>query len=303
MRLIFAGTPANAAQALEIVAANHEVALVITRPDAPTGRKRLLTPSPVAVVASNLDLPVLKTARIGPQELELIGKSSAELALVVAYGAMIPAAALNLLPWWNLHFSMLPMWRGATPLQHSILHGGVGAGVTLFKLDTGLDTGLIVAQKPIQLGVNESTAEALPRFTAIGMELFQNAVAQEEVSLEPQVGPTSYAPKLVREEARLDLVRTAQQLHQAVLAFNPEPMAWLECDGSPLRIIESRSLGDTDWVGAGYAPGRITKSGDKVLLEAGSGTQLELIKVQPAGKNVMLAGDWYRGQSSEVFLG
>ena len=301
MKIIFAGTPANAALGLEAVAKDHDVVLVITREDAEVGRKRILTPSAVAQKASELALPVLKASKLGANEIRVIEASGAELALVIAYGAMVPEAALKLLPWWNLHFSLLPMWRGATPLQHSILQGTT-AGITLFELDQGLDTGEVVAAREIALGDNESTADALPRFTAIGIDLFNTAV-HAKPALMPQVGVPSYAPKLQRTDAKLDLTQKADQVHRAILAFNPEPMAWCDFEGNPIRILESRSLGNTDWNPGNHQPGRVSPSGDKVLLECGEGTQLEIRKIQPAGKNVMAAGDWYRGVNKEVFFG
>ncbi len=301
MRIIFAGTPDNAALGLELVAQHHEVALVITRPDAGIGRKRILTPSPVAQKAAELGLPILKVKRICEAELEQIRNANADLALVIAFGSLIPQNALDALPWWNIHFSLLPLWRGASPLQQSILSGGVGSGVSLFQLDAGMDTGPILAQLPVELGQNETTAEALPRFTAVGVELF-NRVALEPIQARVQVGEPSHAPKLDRGSARLNLSQNAIELHRAIMAFNPEPMAWCELNGVALRLLESRSMGSRSWVQENLHPGRVTKSGDRILLECGSGSQLELIRVQPAGKQPMSAADWFRGLGGEVEL-
>lgn len=301
MRIIFAGTPENAAMGLELVAQQHEVALVITRPDAEIGRKRLLTPSPVAQKAVELGLPLLKTNRIGNTELKIIESQNADLALVIAFGSLVPQPALDALRWWNIHFSLLPMWRGASPLQQSILAGGVGSGVSLFELDAGMDTGPILAQLPLQPGENETTGDALKRFTAAGIDLFLEACRDMPI-LQPQVGEATYAPKLDRSSARLDLSLNAISVHRAVMAFNPEPMAWCELNGNPIRIIESRSMGTSSWVQVDNRPGKVSKSADRVLLECGDGTQLELVQVQPAGKQVMSAADWYRGMGEEVVL-
>jgi methionyl-tRNA formyltransferase len=301
MRIIFAGTPENAALGLELVSQHHEVSLVITREDAEVGRKRLLTPSPVAQKASELGLPLLKANRVGSAELELVKAANAEIALVIAFGSLIPQSALDALPWWNIHFSLLPLWRGASPLQQSILAGGVGAGVSLFQLDAGMDTGPILAQMPIQPLENETTGEALHRFTEVGIDLFLDA-AIEVPDAKPQVGDATYAPKLDRQSARLDLGLHALEVHRAVMAFNPEPMAWCELNGSPVRILESRSMGKSSWVQDAQKPGRVTKSAERILLECGEGTQLELVRVQPSGKQVMLAADWYRGLGGEVVL-
>ncbi len=299
MRIIFAGTPENAALGLELIAQHHDIALVITRPDAEIGRKRILTPSPVAQKAVELGLPVLKAKRIAEAELEQIRNSHAEIALVIAFGSLIPQNALDVLPWWNIHFSLLPLWRGASPLQQSILSGGVGAGVSLFQLDAGMDTGPILAQLPIELGQNETTAAALPRFTAVGVELF-NRVALEPIQACVQVGEPSHAPKLDRGSARLNLHHNAIEVHRAVMAFNPEPMAWCELNGVAIRLLDSRSMGASSWVSDNLQPGRVTKSGERVLLECGAGSQLELTRVQPAGKQPMAATDWFRGLGGEV---
>ncbi|MDH4397368.1 MAG: methionyl-tRNA formyltransferase [Actinomycetota bacterium] len=301
MRIIFAGTPENAALGLDLVSKHHEVALVITREDAEVGRKRLLTPSPVAQKASELGLPLLKANRVGGAELELVSAADAEIALVIAFGSLIPQSALDALPWWNIHFSLLPLWRGASPLQQSILSGGVGAGVSLFELDAGMDTGPILAQTPIQPLENETTGEALTRFTVAGIDLFLDAAEKFPVA-KPQVGDATYAPKLDRQSARLGLGLNALEVHRVVMAFNPEPMAWCELNGSPVRILESRSMGKSSWVQDAQKPGRVTKSAERILLECGEGTQLELVRVQPAGKQVMPAADWYRGLGGEVVL-
>ena len=301
MKLIFAGTPENAALGLELISASHEVVLVITREDAEVGRKRILTPSPVAAKAAELGLPVLKANRIREQELSAIKASGADLALVIAYGSLIPEAGLKALPWWNIHFSLLPLWRGASPLQQSILSGGVGAGVTLFELDDGMDKGPIIAQQAIQLAENETTGDALSRFTKVGIELFTQHFGKETTPL-AQVGDATHAPKISRAMAKLDLSQNALNVHQAVMAFNPEPMAWCELEGNPIRILESKSLGSAKWLTETQSIGRVSKSGEKILLECADGSQLELIKVQPSGKQVMSAADWFRGLGKEVHL-
>lgn len=301
MKLIFAGTPENAALGLELISASHEVALVITREDAEVGRKRVLTPSPVATKATELGLPVLKANRIREQELAIIEAVEADLALVIAYGSLIPEAGLKALTWWNIHFSLLPLWRGASPLQQSILSGGVGAGVTLFELDSGMDTGPILAQQAIQLAENETTGEALPRFTRVGIELFTQHFGKEPTPL-AQVGEATIAPKITRAMAKLDLSQNALHVHQAVMAFNPEPMAWCELEGNPLRILETKSMGSAMWVTENLSIGRLTKSGQRILLECADGSQLEITKVQPSGKQVMSAADWFRGLGREVRL-
>ena len=185
-------------------------------------------------------------------------------------------------------------------MQQSILSGGIGAGVTLFELDAGMDTGPIIASQEISLGENETTAAALERFTVAGVNLFQQH-AGNPTAPTPQTGEATFAPKLNRSTARLNLSDNALILHRAVMAFNPEPMAWCELDGNPIRILETRSLGSSSWT-ENPSKGRVFKSAEKILLECQDGSRLELVTVQPAGKQAMAASDWFRGLGVEVHL-
>ncbi|MCF8528438.1 MAG: methionyl-tRNA formyltransferase [Aquiluna sp.] len=304
MKLIFAGTPTNAAQALRQLAASREVSLVITREDAAVGRSKTLQESAVAKAARELGLRVLKANRITSEHLSMISEAGAELAVVVAYGALIPKTALDILPWWNLHFSLLPKWRGATPLQHSIMHQGEGAGVTVFELDSGLDTGGIIAQQEVTLLENETTALALPRFTNIGMNLLLEALINHPSPV-AQNGDPTFAPKIMRSDAQLDFTSTSNQIAAKIQALNPEPMAWCELSGQPLRIVEAVSLGNTNWGELGNKtrhPGEVWLEHKQVRVACANGTVLELRIVQPAGKKQMSAADWYRGLNGEVIL-
>lgn len=304
MKLIFAGTPANAALSLELLAASHEIVLVITREDAPVGRKRELTPSAVAAKASELGLPTLKRNKLTQSDVVTISAAGAERGIVVAYGAIIPQTVLDVLPWWNLHFSLLPSWRGATPLQHSMLSGGQGAGITLFELEAGLDTGPIIATEAREIDFSKSCGELLGEFTKSGSRLMLDALSSPPKPIH-QVGEVTLAPKIGREQARLDLHQSADQLAWKVMALNPEPMAWVELDGDPVRVLRAVSLGATDWDAIDEleaAVGRVRLSGGKVVLHCGDGTRLELKEVQPAGKKAMSAADWFRGLNKEIRL-
>ncbi|MEL0237406.1 MAG: methionyl-tRNA formyltransferase, partial [Aquiluna sp.] len=166
MKIAFAGTPEVAARVLKGLALKHEVVAVITRPDAPLGRRRVMTPSPVAELGLNLEIPVIKTTRVDDRIAQELADSGAELVVVVAYGSLIPKAALDVLPWWNLHFSQLPLWRGAAPVQHSIISGS-GQGVSVFELDEGMDTGAVLASVAVELGEDCSTGEAMERLSEV----------------------------------------------------------------------------------------------------------------------------------------
>lgn len=300
MRLIFAGTPQIAGDALSQIAQHHEIALVITRPDAPSGRKQVMTPSAVADRATALGLQVLKTNKIHDAELTLINKANAEVAVVVAFGSLVPRPALELLPWWNLHFSMLPKWRGATPLQHSMMTGE-GVGISLFELEVGLDTGPIIAQQPMSFLHGETAGEALSRFTQLGTQLIIDSLAEKPITV-PQSGQPSTAPKIPRFQARLDFAQPADQLAAKINALNPEPMAWAELLGNPIRLLRADSLRDENNVeeASEHNPGEVWLGLQGVMVGCAEGGQLALLEVQPAGKKAMDARDWFRGLTGQV---
>ena len=300
MRLVFAGTPAIAASSLRRLSQHHEVVLVLTRPDSPVGRKQVVTPSPVAQVASELGIPLLKANKLGAAEVEKLSKTSAELGIVVAYGALVPQSALDLFPWWNLHFSLLPQWRGATPLQHSMMADS-GIGISIFELEVGLDTGPLVVSHEAGVGTTETAGEALERFTKLGTELMLDALTARP-SPTKQSGEVSFAPKISRAMARLDFTSAADLLARKINALNPEPAAWAELDGNPVKLLRAKPLGSVNWnaVAKALEPGEVFSDGNRVLVGAGNGTQFELLELQPAGKKPMAAGDWYRGLSKAV---
>ena len=301
MRLIFAGTPAIVAQALEDLNPFHEVVLVITREDSLVGRKKLLTASPVALTANELGIPVLKTSKVS-EVLERVAEVKADLAIVVAYGAMIPKAALETLPWWNIHYSLLPAWRGATPLQHSMIFNQ-GIGISIFELEQSLDTGAIVSSKPMEFLPHETASEALVRFTGEASELLIETL-REMPDAKSQQGEFSLAPKISRSDARVDFSIAADQLARRINALNPEPTAWAELEGNPVKLLRAKSLGGVDWqsIDANGKPGSLWVDENRVLLGFGNGTRLELIELQPSGKKPMSAIDFMRGQAKTVKL-
>ena len=294
MKLIFAGTPQVASDALERIADKHEVILVLTRPDAPIGRKRITTPSPVASKAEQLGLSVHRTNKIDEETLKLIRESDAEKAVVVAYGAMIPEDALSIIPWWNLHFSVLPEWRGATPLQHSMIHD-TGIGVTVFELDSGLDTGPLISQQRLSFLENETAGEALLRFTEEGSNLLMDALEKNPRST-IQEGTASLAPKITRLDAKVDFETNAADLTRFIRAANPEPMAWANQNGEPVRILFASATTSASESLKLREVGEIYKSDDnEIIVQCGNGTLLKLQLVQPAGRRETEAQDWWNG--------
>ena len=283
-----------ASDALERIADKHEVILVLTRPDAPIGRKRITTPSPVASKAEQLGLSVHKTNKIDEETLKLIRESDAEKAVVVAYGAMIPEDALSIIQWWNLHFSVLPEWRGATPLQHSMIHD-TGIGITVFELDSGLDTGPLISQQRLSFLENETAGEALLRFTEEGSNLLMDAL---EKNPRPtiQEGTASLAPKITRLDAKVDFETNAADLTRFIRAANPEPMAWANQNGEPVRILFASATTSASESLKLREVGEIYKSDDnEIIVQCGNGTLLKLQLVQPAGRRETEAQDWWNG--------
>ena len=294
MRLIFAGTPEVASRALELIADKHEVTLVLTRPNAPIGRNRITTPSPVAAKAEQLGLNVHKTNKIDEEALNAIRQSNADKAVIVAYGAMIPKAALSALPWWNLHFSLLPEWRGATLLQHSMKHD-TGIGISVFELDSGLDTGPLISQLPLSFLENETAGEALIRFAENGSNLLIRAL---EENPEPMIqkGSSSLAPKITRLDAKINFEENAADLIRFIRAANPEPMAWAIQNGEPIRIIFASATTSSLDSGKLRGVGEIYKSDDnEIMVQCGDKSSLRLELVQPAGKRETAAQDWWNG--------
>ena len=294
MRLIFAGTPEVASRALELIADKHEVTLVLTRPDAPIGRKRITTPSPVASKAEQLGLNVHKTNKIDEEALNAIRQSNADKAVIVAYGAMIPQAALSALPWWNLHFSVLPEWRGATPLQHSMMHD-TGIGISVFEIDSGLDTGPLISQQPLSFLENETAGEALIRFTEEGSNLLIRSLEENPQPM-IQEGSSSLAPKITRLDAKINFEENAADLIRFIRAANPEPMAWAIQNGEPVRILFASATTSSLDSGKLRGVGEIYKSDDnEIVVQCGDKSSLRLELVQPAGKRETVATDWWNG--------
>jgi methionyl-tRNA formyltransferase len=297
LKIIFAGTPDVAAQALRRLAKAHEVTLVITAPDSKQGRRGELSESPVAAAASDLGLTVLKTRTVGAAEFEQIVAAKAELAIVVAFGALIREPALSALTWWNLHFSLLPMWRGASPLQQSMLHNS-GVGVTVFEITAGLDTGPIIAQKALETP-SVSFGEALPQFLDAALELTLAAIENRPEPIAQQ-GEASFAPKITRADARVDFNQPAELIARMVRAYNPEPMAWAEFAGSPIRLVSARVGKPVEKAEANTLPGEVYLHEGAVFVRCAD-VWLELLEVQPAGKRVMPAADWQRGAAGGHF--
>lgn len=294
MRIVFAGTPDTAVPSLERLVEHHEVVAVVTRPDAPRGRKRELTPSAVATRADELGIPLIKTSRFTPEvcaELEVL---KADIGVVVAYGALIPEVGLRLprLGWLNLHFSKLPHWRGAAPLQFDIINGATCAHMTVFQLVAELDAGDIYAVRESPLGAHETAGTALRRLSVEGASLLVDVLSSlgdGSATLTPQDGESSYAPKLTAVHSQLLSQAEVTRAYNLFRGVTPEPGAWIESTSGRVKVLECAPAHD-----ARVAPGRLAFSADHVVLGFSNGA-LTLSRVQPAGKSAMSARDWVRG--------
>jgi methionyl-tRNA formyltransferase len=303
LRLVFAGTPDVAVTSLRaLLASRHEVAAVVTRPDAPAGRGRRVEPSPVAGVARAAGLEVLTPAR--PREPAFLGRLreiAPDCCPVTAYGALLPQAALDIPRhgWVNLHFSLLPAWRGAAPVQHAILHGDDITGATTFRLVAEMDAGPVygVATEPIR--PTDTSGDLLGRLAESGSALLVatlDAIEDGTVRAEPQPAEgVSFAPKVNPPDARVDWKLPAHLIDRVVRACTPDPGAWTEYDGGRVKLWPFTRAGTAvPDDAAGLAPGelRIMRAG--VHVGTGSGPVL-LGDIQPPGKRRMPAADWARG--------
>jgi methionyl-tRNA formyltransferase len=298
VRVVFAGTPAVAVPSLDaLLASRHEVVAVLTRPDAPAGRGRSVAASPVAERAQAAGIEVLRPST--PRDrgfLETLRALAPDCCPVVAYGALVPSEALEIPPhgWVNLHFSLLPAWRGAAPVQHAILHGDDVTGATTFRLEEGMDTGPVFGTMTEAVRPTDTSGDLLQRLATAGAALLVatlDAIEDGAVTAEPQPDDgVSMAPKLSPAQARIDWTVPALRVDRQVRACTPAPGAWTELRGErlglgPVRLAEQASLG----------PGQVRVEKARVLVGTGDGRAVELGDVRPAGKRMMPAADWARG--------
>lgn len=300
MRVLFAGTPTVALPSLEALLGSprHEVVGVLTRPDAPAGRGRRLVPSPVRVRAQEAGIPVLTPRSLrDPEALAPIAGLAPDVAAVVAYGALLPRAALDLLPhgWVNLHFSLLPAWRGAAPVQHAVLHGDEVTGATTFRITEGLDEGPVFGMLTETVRPSDTSGDLLERLAVAGAQLLLatvDGIADGNLVAVPQSNDgVSHAPRLSTEDGRVRWDHPAYGVDRRIRACTPAPGAWTQApDGSRLGLGPVTPFPDvTD-----LAPGELRVGRRDVLV--GTGTHaVRLGQVAPAGRRPMPAADWARG--------
>ena len=305
VRIVFAGTPEAAVPSLRALhASNHEIVAVLTRPPAPKGRGRQVEPSPVAAVAEELQLRILAPARLSnPEFVSELGSLRPQCCPVVAYGSLVTPELLRVpeFGWVNLHFSLLPAWRGAAPVQHAILHGDDITGATTFQLDEGLDTGPILGQLTERISQEDTAGDLLGRLSASGAKLLvqtMDAVADGSVRAEPQpIEGISFAPKLSVDDARVNWDVAALNVNRLIRACHPSPGAWTTHNELRLKLLGSTVVTGSDVTDSDVtdlAPGQVRVQKNDVTVGCGiSAVRLET--VQPQGKRPMAAADWVRG--------
>lgn len=299
MRVLFAGTPAVAVPSLNaLVEAGFDVVAVLTRPDAPIGRKRVLTPSPVAARAAELGIEIIHAARINEDTMARISAASPDVAAIVAYGGLVPPAALGIPRhgWINLHFSLLPAWRGAAPVQRAVMAGDDITGAVTFQLEEGLDTGPVFGTLTETVGQEDTAGELLERLSRSGAVLLAqtlSAIEAGKAAAVPQTGEVSLAPKLTLDDGRLDWKHPALAIGRQARGVTPEPGAWTVLEGQRIKLEPVRLRPDVSQL----APGAVSIQDKSVLVGSGSHA-VELTRVQPAGKKMMAAADWARGMAS-----
>lgn len=298
MRVVFAGTPAVALPALEAVSASrHELVAVVSRPDAPVGRSSRPVPSPVAAWALERGVELLRPARPGePEFAARLSDLGPDVCPVVAYGALVPEPVLAIPRhgWVNVHFSLLPAYRGAAPVQRAILAGEEVTGISVFRLVRELDAGPVFVAEASPLGAGETSGDVLARLAERGAELLVDVLNGIEdgtaAAVEQPESGASLAPKLTVGDARIDWTAPATGVANLVRACNPNPMAWTTWQGERLKILTA----EPEPAEEALAPGRLRVERRRVLVGTGEGA-VALGFVQPAGRRAMPAADWGRG--------
>lgn len=293
-RLIFAGSPSVATPYLRALADEHEIVCVVTRNDAPVGRKRIVTPTPVADVADELGLHTVKTNTLKRTVLP-----DSDLGVVVAYGGMVPHDMLQqpTAGWVNVHFSLLPKLRGAAPIQRGMWNGDTETGFTVFSLVEELDAGPVFFQRPIPFDEGETASEALERIsndTAIELVSLVGRVISGDVTPHEQSGAVTFAPKFSREDGRINWSLDASTILKRIRAVTVEPGAFTECESIVLSVVRAGPADDVT-----LSPGELRIVDNRCCVGTAS-TAVELVTVKPAGRAEMSGADWARGLRSSV---
>jgi len=294
------GSPEFALPALKALASSYPVVGVVTQPDRPAGRSQRPTPPPVKVLALDLDLPVIQPRRLSEEAaMAQLRDWEPDLIVVAAFGQILKPEVLGLPTHGclNVHASLLPRWRGAAPIQAAILHGDQVTGVTIMRMDAGIDTGPILSQQAVPIHPEDTAGTLGPKLAEVGAELLLAtlpAYLQGALQPAPQQGEPTYAPVLKKQDGNLDLTKPAEFLARQVRAYNPWPGAFTWWNGQLLKIHRAHAVQPENLAEHLARPGRRTVLADQPAFVTGEGL-LILDEVQPAGKKVMRGADFLRG--------
>jgi len=292
MRIGVAATPEVAIPTLDwLVASEHDLVLVITQPDKPAGRGRTMQQSVVADWAQGRNIPVVKPSSSN----DLVGViDDLDCVVTIGYGVLLPQHILDLPKhgFINLHFSLLPAYRGAAPAQKALQNGEKITGVSVFKLEKGMDTGPIYSKKSVAIEPHWRSSELLQALAQEGPSTVSDALAMISAQVAPsaQEGAASLAPKISKQDARLNFLHDASTLVNAIRAFTYEPGAWCNWKEESFKITAAFALSDRQLM-----PGVIAVDGQKVIVGCANNSAIEILTVIPAGKKEMTAAEWARG--------
>lgn len=311
MRLVFMGTPDFAVPSLQaLVEQGHEVVGVFTQPDRPAGRGKNLRPSPVKVASQELGLAIYQPEKVKTSEvIELLKGLRPEAIIVVAYGQILSKEILGLPRYGciNVHASLLPDWRGAAPIHWAILHGENRTGVTTMQMDVGLDTGDMLMKVEYPISEESTTGEVHDALAQLGGALLiktLDALSKGDLQATPQEGGTRYASLLKREHEEIRWSRSAQDIHNQIRGLNPWPGAYTTFRGENLKVWKSKAtealVTRSELMNTPVKIGEVLEStNDGLLVQTGEGVIL-IIEVQPAGKKIMSARDFFLGRRAQV---
>jgi methionyl-tRNA formyltransferase len=298
VRIVFLGTPEFAVPTLErAFAAGHEIAAVVTQPDRPKGRGRMLSAPPVKETALRLGLTVHQPERIRtPETIELLRGLKPDAMVVVGYGKIIPQAVIDIPPHGivNVHASLLPRYRGAAPVQWAIARGETATGVTTMRIDAGLDTGDILMQRETAIGTEETAVELAVRLAAMGADLLVETLAgieRGEIVPKPQnPAQATFAPVLKKEDGRIDWTRPAVEIANRIRGFTPWPGSTTHLRAKAIEIVRARA-----GAGATGEPGSVHPARGRLVVTCGDSTALEILEVQMEGRKRMDAAAFQNG--------
>jgi methionyl-tRNA formyltransferase len=302
LKLGFAGTPDFAVPALDLLAAKHRICAVFTQPDRPAGRGQLLHMSPVKRRALDLGLTLHQPATFkSPQAVEMLRAAGVDALVVVAYGLILPVAVLSVPTWGciNIHASLLPRWRGAAPIQRALLAGDAMTGVTIMRMEAGLDTGPMLTSRSTDIGPADTAKTLHDRLANMGAELIDESLHAISAGLvrevvQPAEGVT-YAAKIDKSEALIQWQQGAEHIHRQVRAFNPWPVAQTQLNGQQLRVWDAEAIA-APRLGRESIPGTVlSATHEGIDVVCGSGI-LRILRLQLAGRKSLAAAKFLQGQ-------